>query len=141
MYQFRIDHSTFPSTKFLLWIFLVVILQSAMTSVLNILELHKMKPWQWKSHLNSSGFVKKQMDSFVPFLCHSNCSQTCHLALQLCMPRRQLVSLPDVHYRLENFRCQYTFTNYTKCLDLNNSTFCSNHHTYPHLPGRNNTVH
>ena len=46
------------------------ILQPDMTSVLNISELHKMKPWQWKFHHNSSGFVKKQMDSFVPFLHH-----------------------------------------------------------------------
>ena len=44
----------------------------AMTSILNILELHKMKPWQWKSQLNSSGSVKKQMDSFVTLLHHSN---------------------------------------------------------------------
>ena len=71
MYQFRIDHNNFPSTKFSLWIFHMVILQPAMTSVLNISELHKMKPWQWKFH-HSSGFVKKQMDSFVPFLHHSN---------------------------------------------------------------------
>ena len=31
----------------------------------------------------------------------SHVEETPHLALQLCMPRIQLVSLPDVHYRLE----------------------------------------
>ena len=50
----------------------MVIVQLAMISILNILELHKMKPWQWKSCHNSSGFVKKHMDSFVRFLHHSN---------------------------------------------------------------------
>ena len=101
MYQFRINHNNFPSIKFSLWIFHMVILQVAITSILNILELQKMKPWQWKSHHVSSAFVKKQMDSLVTFLHHSNHSQTHHLALQLCMPRIQLVSLPDAHYRLE----------------------------------------
>ena len=36
---------------------------------------------------DSSGFVKKQMDSFVLFLHHFNHLQTHHLVLQLCMPR------------------------------------------------------
>ena len=75
----------------------MVILQPALTSTLNILELHKMKPWQWKCHLDSSKFVRKQMDSFVTFLHHSNYLQARHLAPQLCTPRIQLVSLPDVH--------------------------------------------
>ena len=60
-----------------------------------------MKPWQWKSQHNSSGSVKKPMESFVTFLHPFIHSQTHHLALQLCMPRIQLVSLPDVHNRLE----------------------------------------
>ena len=71
-----------------------------------------MKPWQWKSHLNSSGSVKKQMDSFVTFIHQSNHLQTHHLALQLCMPRIQLVSLADVHYRLEKLQmsvCLHSF--------------------------------
>ena len=38
---------------------------------------------------------------FCNILHHSNHLQTHHLGLQLCMPRIQLVSLPDVHYRLE----------------------------------------
>ena len=71
------------------------------TSILNISALHRMKPWLWKYHPDSSGFVKKQMDSFVTSLHHSNHSQTHHLALQLCMPRIELVSLPVIQYRLE----------------------------------------
>ena len=141
MYQFRINHNNFQSTKFSLWIFHMVIYQPTMISVLNISEVYKMKPWQWKSCHDSSGFVKKQMDSFVPFPHHFNCLQIHHLVLQLCVPRIQPVSLPDVHYRSGNFRCQHAFTACTKCLDFNNSTFHSNHHNYPHLPGRNNTVH
>ena len=62
----------FPSTKFSLWIFHMVILQLTTTSILSISELHKMKPCQWKSHHTSSAFVKKQMDSFVTFLHHAN---------------------------------------------------------------------
>ena len=42
----------------------MVVLLLTMISALNISELHKMKAWQWKSCHNSSGFVKKQMDSF-----------------------------------------------------------------------------
>ena len=80
----------------------MVILQLAMISILNISEFHKMKPWQWKSCHDSSGFVKKQIDSFVLFLHHINHSQTDHLVLQLCMPRTQLVFLPDVLYKLGN---------------------------------------
>ena len=53
MFQFRISQNNSPSTKFLLWIFHMVILLPAMTSALNILELHRMKPWQWKSCHNS----------------------------------------------------------------------------------------
>ena len=50
----------------------MVILPLAMISVLNISELHKMKPWQWKSHHDSSGFFKKLMNSCIPFLHHFN---------------------------------------------------------------------
>ena len=81
------------------------------------------------------------MDSFVPFLHHFNHLQTHCLALQLCMPRIQPVSLPDVLYRLEIFRCQHALSTCTKCLDFNNSTLSSSHHNYPHMPRRNNTVH
>ena len=49
MYQFRINLNDFPSTKFPLWIIHKVILQLTMMSILNISELHKMKPWQCKS--------------------------------------------------------------------------------------------
>ena len=56
--------------------------------------------WQWKFHHNSSGFVKKQMDSFVPFLHHFNHLQTQCLALLLCMPRIQ----PDVLFRSGNLQ-------------------------------------
>ena len=80
------------------------ILLHAMISALNILELHKMKPWQWKFHHNSSGFVKKQMDNFVPFLHHFNHLQTHHFALLLCTPRTQPVFQPDVLYRSENLQ-------------------------------------
>ena len=52
----------FPSTKFSLWIFSMEILQLTMISILNILESCKMKPWQWKSHHNSSEYLKKQME-------------------------------------------------------------------------------
>ena len=85
MYQFRISHHNSPSTKFSLWIFHMV-LPLAMISVLNISKSHKMKPCQWEFHHDSSGFVKKQMDSFVPFLHHYNHLQCHHLALQICMP-------------------------------------------------------
>ena len=77
------------------------ILQLATISIVNIWELHKMKPWQWKFHHDSSESVKKQMDSFVTFLHHSNHLPTHCLALQLCTPRIQVKSLPDVHNRLE----------------------------------------
>ena len=80
----------------------MVILQLTMITVLNIVELHKMKPWQWKCHHDSSGFVKKQMDSFVPFLHHFNHLQTHCFALQPFTPRVQPASLPDVHYRVKN---------------------------------------
>ena len=93
--------TTFHLQNFHFKIFPMVISQLAMISVLNISALLKMKQCQWKSHHNSLGFVKKQMDNFVPFLHHSNHLLTHHLALQLCMSRIQLVSLPDVHYRLE----------------------------------------
>ena len=52
-------------------------------------------------YIQLSGFVKKQMDSFVPFLHPYNPLQIHHLVLWLCMPRIWLVSLPDVHYKLE----------------------------------------
>ena len=141
MYQFRIDHNNFPSTKFSLWIFHMVILPLAMISELNILKLHKMKPWHWKSHHNSSGFVKKQMDSFVPFLHHFNHLQTHCVVLLPCMPRIQPVFLPDVLYKLEKLQMSICLTACNQCLDFNNSTLSSNHHHYPHMPGRNNTVH
>ena len=38
-------------------------------------------------------------------------------------------------------RCQYALTACTKCLDFNDTTLSSNHQDYPHMPGRNNTVH
>ena len=44
---------------------------------------------------------RSMWDSFETFLHHWNHLQTHHLALLLCMPRIQSVSLPDVHYRLE----------------------------------------
>ena len=104
MYEFRIGHNNSPSTKFSLWIFQMVILLLAMISALNILELHKMKPWQWKSCHSSSGFVKKQMDSFVPFLHHFNHLPSHHLALQPCMPRTQPVFQLDIPYRSGNLQ-------------------------------------
>ena len=76
--------------------FCMVILPLAMISVLNISELHQMKPWQWKSCHLGSGFVKKQMDSFVLFLHHLNHLQTDCLVLQPFMLRTQPVFLPDV---------------------------------------------
>ena len=91
----------FPSTKFSLWIFPMEILQLTTISILNTLKSCKMKPWLWKFHHDSLEYVKKQMDSFVTFLHHSNYLLTQHLALQLCTSRLQLVSLPGVHYRLE----------------------------------------
>ena len=48
MFQFRINYNTFPSTKFSLWISHMVILQPTMISVLNFLELHRIKLWQWR---------------------------------------------------------------------------------------------
>ena len=99
MYQFRIGHNNSASSKFSLWIFHMVILPLALISALNISELHKMKPWQWKSCHNSSGFVKKQMDSFVPFLHHFNHLQTHCLVLLPCMPRTQPVFLSNVFYK------------------------------------------
>ena len=53
MYQFRTGHNNSPSTKYLLWIFYMVILQLAMISIFNTSKLHKMKPWQWKSQHDS----------------------------------------------------------------------------------------
>ena len=111
MYQFRIDHSNFPFTKFSLWIFHMVILPLIMISALNISELHKMKPWQWKSHHDSSAFVKKQMGSFVTFLHYFNCLQTHHFVLLPCVPRIQPVFLPDVLYKsgkLQMSVCPYS---------------------------------
>ena len=62
MYQFRISHNNSPSTKLSLCIFHMVILLLTMISGLNILELQRMRPLQWTSCHNSSGFVKKQME-------------------------------------------------------------------------------
>ena len=99
MYQFRIGHNNSPSTKFSLWTSHMVILLLTMISALNILELQKTKPWQWKSCHDSSGFVQKQMDSFVPFLHHFSLLQTHHLVLLTCMLRTQPVYLLDVLYK------------------------------------------
>ena len=41
----------------------------------------------------------------------------------------------------KNLRCQYALRACTQCLDFNKSTLSSNHHNYPHMPGRNNAVH
>ena len=59
---------------------------------------------QWKFCHNSSGFVKKQMDNFVPFLHLFNHLQTHHLALLPCMPRMQPAFQPDVLYRSGNLQ-------------------------------------
>ena len=48
----------------------MVILQPPMISVLNFLELHIMKLWQWRFCHDSSGSAKKWVDNFVPFLHH-----------------------------------------------------------------------
>ena len=63
-----------------------------------------MKPWQWKSCHDSSGFAKKNMDSFVPFLHHFNHLQTHHLVLLPCIPRTQPVFQPDVPYKSGNLQ-------------------------------------
>ena len=141
MYQFRINHNNFPSTKFYFGYPPIETLQLTMISLFNISESCKMKPWQWKFHHNSSEYIKKQMGSFVTFLHHSNCLLTHCLAVQLCMSIIELVSLPDVHYRLEKAQMSVCLLNSTKCLDFNNSTLSSNHHNYPHLPRRNNEIH
>ena len=104
MYQFRIGHNNSPSTKFSHWIFYMVILLPAMMSTLNILGLHKMKPWQWKFHHNNSGFVKKQTDSIVPFLHHFNHLQAHCLALLLYMSKIQPAFQADVPYRSGNLQ-------------------------------------
>ena len=104
MYQFRISNNSLPSTKFSYWIFHMVILLSTMTSTLSILGLHKMKPWQWKFLHNNSGFVKKQMDSFVQFLHHFNHLQTHHLALLPYMSKTWPASQPDVLYKSGNLQ-------------------------------------
>ena len=112
-----------------------------MISALNISELHKMKPWQWKSCNNSSGFVKKQMDSFYhSYTIATTCKSTILHYSFLCQEHSQYfcqMFLTDQ----EIFRCQYALLTCTKCLDINNSTLSSIHHNYPHMPGRNNTVH
>ena len=36
---------------------------------------------------------------------------------------------------------QHALSTCTKCLDINNGTLSSSSHNYPHMPGRNNTVH
>ena len=43
--------------KILLLISHMVISQLTMIPILSISELHRMKPWQWKSQLNSSGLA------------------------------------------------------------------------------------
>ena len=61
MYQFRINHNNFPSTKFLLWIFLMETSQFAMISIPNISESYKMKlaveisPWQFRICQKANG--------------------------------------------------------------------------------------
>ena len=74
----------------------------AMISALSISELHRMKSWQWKSHHVNSGFVNKQMDSFVPFLHHFNHLQIHHLVILPCMLRIQPAFQLDVTYRSGN---------------------------------------
>ena len=107
-YQYLCMHVLITNKQFLLLIDVPIqdwsqlSIYKIFTLIFPMVILQSMKPWQWKSHHNSSGSVKKWMDSFVTFLHHSDHLQTHHLALWLCMPRIQLVSLPDVHYRLEN---------------------------------------
>ena len=90
----------------------------------------EISPWQFR-------IVTKQMDSCAPFLHHFKHLQTHHVVLLPCMSRTQPVFLPDQ----EIFRCQCALSTCTKCLDINNSTLSSVHCNYPHMPGRNNTVH
>ena len=104
MYQFRIGHNSLPSTIFLHWTFHMVILLPAMMSTLSTLGSHRMKPWQWKFLHNNSGFVKKQMDSFVQSLHCSNHLQTHHLALLPYMSKIQPASWPDVPYKSGNLQ-------------------------------------
>ena len=68
--------------------------------------------------------------------------QTHHLVLQLCMPRIQPVSQPDNSLQIRK-TSDISMPSWLapKCLDFNNSTLSSDHHNYPHMPGRNNTVH
>ena len=91
------------STKFSHWIFHMVIILPAIMSTLNILGLHKMKPWQWK-FCHNSGFVKKQMDSFVQSLHHFNHLQAHPLALLLYMSKIQPAFQPDILYRSGNLQ-------------------------------------
>ena len=64
--------------KILLSISLMEISQHDIISVLHILELHRMKLWQYKFHNTSSAYVKQQMDSFVTFIHHFT---TCQLSI------------------------------------------------------------
>ena len=73
--------------NFFLWIFPTIITQPAMISTTNILELHKTRLWQFKSHISSSGFVRRQMDTFIRLLHPFSCLPT-H---QLGRPLRQML--------------------------------------------------
>ena len=140
MHQFRIGHNSLPSTQFLHWTFHMVILLPAMISTLNTLGSHKIKPWQWRFLHNNSGFVKKQMDSFVQFLQSSNHLQTHHLALLPYMSKIQPASQPDVLYKSGNLQMLVCLTTHPQCLDIDNSTLSSNGHIHTHMPRRDNTV-
>ena len=89
-------------------IFTVDILHGNFTAHYDIntqnLRITQDKAMAVESHHASSGLVKQQMNSYVPFLHHFNHLQTHYLALQLCTPRIQLVFLPDVHYRLQKLQ-------------------------------------
>ena len=81
------------------------------------------------------------MDSFVPFLHHSTtCKHSILYYSFVCQEYSQYL-WQMLFTDKENFRCQYALTACTKCLDINNSTLCSVHCNYPHMPGRNSTDH
>ena len=138
MYQFRINHNNFPSAKISLWIFHMVILQLATASILNILQLHKKKPLQWKSHHTSSAFVKKQR--YIPPLFQPLTNPPSYITALYTKNTASISNICSLQIR-KKLRCQYAFTACTKCSNPNNSTLCSNHHNYPHLPRVNNEIH
>ena len=143
MYQFRINHNNFQSTKLSLWIFHMVILQLVMLLLLNILELHKMKPMAVEISPQQFGICQEANGQFctipTPFQLLANLP-SCIAALYA----KNTASIPmqDVHYRLEKASdVSMLSQTCTQCLDFNHSTFSSNHHNYPHMPWRNNTDH